>query len=103
MSKLSRHFQLHPVRKEPLSGPAAYWQIPGAAGMIGAITPISCHFSDDCNRSRVTSTGLAKSCLFGDDSVGLRPLLREEDETVRQQALRLVVDARPQRHYLTLN
>jgi len=101
MSRLSRHFQWQPVQKEALSGPATYWQIAGAAGMIGVITPISCHFCNDCNRIRVTSTGLAKSCLFSEGTIDLKPLLREGDEAYLQEALRRVIDAKPQRHCLT--
>lgn len=99
--RLSRRFQVQPVQKEALSGPAAYYQIAGAAGMIGVITPISCHFCSECNRIRVTSTGIAKSCLFADATVDLRPLLREGNEAFLRQALRRVIEEKPERHTLS--
>lgn len=101
MSKLSRRFQLHPVQKEALSGPASYCQIAGAAGMIGVITPVSCHFCNECNRIRITSTGVAKSCLFADGTADLKPFLKREDDAALREALHQVVEAKPERHSIS--
>jgi cyclic pyranopterin phosphate synthase len=99
MRKLSERFRLQPVDKEDLTGPAVYWRIAGAIGMVGFITPVSCHFCGECNRIRVTSTGMARSCLFSGGGVDLKPLLEGGDEAMLQRALRGVIEAKPERHY----
>jgi cyclic pyranopterin phosphate synthase len=98
MRKLSERFRLQTVDKEDLTGPAAYWRIAGAIGMVGFITPVSCHFCGECNRIRVTSTGMARSCLFSGGGVDLKPLLEGGDEAMLQRALRGVIEAKPERH-----
>jgi cyclic pyranopterin phosphate synthase len=98
--KLSERFRLQPAGREVLAGPAVYYRIAGAAGMVGVITPVSCHFCHECNRVRVTSTGVARSCLFSDRGVDLKPFLKGGDETVLQCALRRVIAAKPERHSL---
>lgn len=100
LSRLARQYDLEPVAAEPMAGPASYRRIRGAQGMIGIITPVSCHFCRDCNRIRVTSTGIAKSCLFSTDTVDLKPLLLSGDDEGLQKALRCVVTAKPDRHRL---
>ena len=101
--KLSERFRLLPVRREDLTGPAAYWRIEGAVGMVGVITPVSCHFCRECNRIRVSSTGMARSCLFSGGGLDLKPLLKEEDDAALRRALRGVIEAKPGRHSLCGN
>lgn len=45
-------------------GPADYSRLPGAAGTLGFISPVSCHFCDSCNRLRLTADGKMRTCLF---------------------------------------
>jgi len=47
-------------------GPARYWRIPGAAGTIGFISPLSQHFCAGCNRIRLTADGWVRTCLLTD-------------------------------------
>ena len=100
LSRLSERYELEPAQAEPMAGPASYRRIKGAAGMIGIITPVSCHFCRECNRIRVTSTGVAKSCLFSRDTTDLKPILETGDQAGLQEALRRVVTAKPDRHQL---
>jgi GTP 3',8-cyclase len=95
---LSRRFTLRPVKKESMDGPATYYQISGAAGMIGVITPVSCHFCGECNRIRVTSSGVAKGCLFSATSQDLKPAIRTGDDQAIRDALRFVVNDKPEHH-----
>lgn len=97
---LSRRFSLERAEKEIMAGPASYYRIAGAAGTIGIISPVSCHFCMECNRIRVTSTGMAKSCLFASGALDLKPVLRMNDDLALQQAVESVVSAKPARHNL---
>lgn len=101
LARLSRRFRLIPSEREELEGPARYCRIDGAAGAVGVITPISCHFCADCNRIRVTSDGVAKGCLFSVRDVDLKPFLREGDPAGLREALMDVVRRKPERHPLS--
>lgn len=64
------------------NGPARYWRIPGALGVIGFITPISDRYCDKCSRFRLTSTGELRPCLAYEVSVPLRDAVRARDEAL---------------------
>jgi cyclic pyranopterin phosphate synthase len=58
-------------------GPARLFKLPGAAGSIGLISPVSDHFCASCNRLRLTADGKLKTCLFADEEVELKSLIRQ--------------------------
>eukprot|EP00633_Aureoumbra_lagunensis_P003420 CAMPEP_0197299312 /NCGR_PEP_ID=MMETSP0890-20130614/45745_1 /TAXON_ID=44058 ORGANISM="Aureoumbra lagunensis, Strain CCMP1510" /NCGR_SAMPLE_ID=MMETSP0890 /ASSEMBLY_ACC=CAM_ASM_000533 /LENGTH=213 /DNA_ID=CAMNT_0042777553 /DNA_START=453 /DNA_END=1094 /DNA_ORIENTATION=+ len=49
---------------------------PAQVGRIGFISSMTQHFCGGCNRVRLTSDGALKTCLFGNDAVSLRDLMR---------------------------
>jgi cyclic pyranopterin phosphate synthase len=100
LARLSRRFTVEQANKEEMAGPAVYYKIKGAAGAIGFITPMSCHFCHECNRIRVTSSGVLKSCLFDNGVMSLKPFLEAGDAAGLQEALRQSVKMKPQRHAL---
>ncbi|KAI4128862.1 MAG: hypothetical protein LQ347_004010 [Umbilicaria vellea] len=53
------------------------FEIPGFRGRLGFITSMTHNFCGTCNRLRITSEGNLKVCLFGNDEVSLRDLLRK--------------------------
>ena len=55
------------------------YEIPGFAGRIGFITSMTHNFCGSCNRLRITSDGNLKVCLFGNDEVSLRDMLRKSN------------------------
>jgi len=59
-----------------LDGEARLYRIPGGAGQIGFISPVSKPFCADCNRLRLTADGILRLCLLRDNEADLRPLLR---------------------------
>ena len=58
------------------NGPATYYRLPGAAGTIGVITPMTHTYCGTCNRVRLTADGRLRTCLYGDHEVNLRDALR---------------------------
>ncbi|WP_070000582.1 GTP 3',8-cyclase MoaA [Cellulosilyticum sp. I15G10I2] len=60
------------------NSPALYYQLPGAKGRVGLISPISCKFCGTCNRVRLTSEGKLKHCLHSNEEFDLKAALREE-------------------------
>jgi GTP 3',8-cyclase len=65
-------------RDDADAGPAQMYAIDGGAGRFGLITPLSNHFCATCNRLRITSGGLLRTCLFSDRVYRLRPALRHQ-------------------------
>lgn len=55
------------------------YQIPGFAGKIGFITSMTHNFCGTCNRLRVTGDGNLKVCLFGNEEVSLRDMMRTNE------------------------
>jgi cyclic pyranopterin phosphate synthase len=67
-----------------IAGPAMYFRIAGAPGLIGFISGRSSVFCDHCNRLRLTSDGRIKPCLYSTHSYDLKTLLRNgaDDQAV---------------------
>jgi molybdenum cofactor biosynthesis enzyme MoaA len=54
------------------------YHLPGThIGRIGFISSMTDHFCGTCNRLRITADGNLKVCLFGEDEVSLRDLIRK--------------------------
>lgn len=71
-----------PVERGATDGPASVWRLPGARGTVGVIAPVSdARFCDSCNRVRLGADGMLRLCLFGDEKVDLRRVLRRRPRT----------------------
>jgi cyclic pyranopterin phosphate synthase len=96
---------LVPADAGPRTGPAKVFQVRGARGKIGFITPLSHTFCAECNRLRLTARGELRLCLFADRVYALRPLLAESEPARRvaaleQEILRVLAE-KPAEHMLT--
>ena len=80
------------------NGPATYVQLPGAAGSIGFITPMTHTYCSTCNRVRLTADGRLRTCLFGDHEVDLRTPLRAHDPL--EPHFRRALAEKPKEHAL---
>ncbi|RNC65251.1 MAG: GTP 3',8-cyclase MoaA [Desulfuromonadales bacterium] len=98
LNRIAAAHELEPVEKGAMAGPSRDFRIRGAAGTIGVISAVSGHFCNECNRIRVTSTGMAKSCLFSDEGLDLKPFILADDPALLQDALRRLVGCKPARH-----
>jgi cyclic pyranopterin phosphate synthase len=97
--KLSSLGELVPCAAPTGNGPASYFQLPGAGGTVGFITPVSEHFCFKCNRLRLSADGKLLPCLLADDEIDLREVLRREapSEEIGKLILKAVA-AKPQGH-----
>jgi cyclic pyranopterin phosphate synthase len=79
-------------------GPAKMFNIKGAAGKIGFISPVSSHICSECNRIRLTSNGKIRPCLFSDVGYDVKKLLREgkSDEEIKSFIIN-IVKVKPER------
>ncbi|HKJ63841.1 MAG TPA: GTP 3',8-cyclase MoaA [Desulfopila sp.] len=73
---------------------------PGFIGRIGVIEGNSRHFCASCNKVRITSIGMLKTCLYDNGVLDLRALLRSgcDDEEIGRQILEAVVRSAPDGH-----
>jgi len=69
------------------NGPAKYIHIPGFSGSVGFISAMHGKFCSSCNRIRLTSKGLLKTCLCYSDSTDLMPVFNENDRGRRRDLL----------------
>lgn len=72
--------ELGPLEQMPRrtgDGPSKNYQLAGASGVVGFITPISSHFCSECNRLRLTSRGFLRPCLLNDYETDILTPLRE--------------------------
>ena len=92
---------LIPVSLDQWDGPALRFRFEGAPGEIGLIGPVSSHFCSDCNRLRLTADGKIRTCLFSDDEIDVKELLRNggTDRDLNER-LRLALRTKPERHYI---
>jgi cyclic pyranopterin phosphate synthase len=94
---------LVPAGNAPLgSGPARYWEFPGAQGTVGFISPLSRHFCGDCNRLRLTADGKIRPCLFSDTEFDLREILRAEGGSSEEALDAVLMEAlgnKPDEHH----
>ncbi len=76
LNELSRKFELDNISYSS-GGPANYYQVKGSTTKVGFITTLSNNFCKNCNRVRLTCTGILYSCLGHDNNVNLLKILRE--------------------------
>ena len=98
---LERIGKLNPIPMDRWDGPAKRFQFEGALGEIGLIRPVSNHFCEECNRLRLTSDGKIRTCLFSDEEIDLRELLRKggSDQDLKERLLE-ALRAKPERHHI---
>jgi cyclic pyranopterin phosphate synthase len=80
---LGQRFELTPIGRDDPSSPAEEWRVDGGPHTVGIIASVTRPFCGDCDRTRLTAEGTVRSCLFGDDEIDLRALLRsgaDDDE-----------------------
>ena len=85
--------ELEPVGTE---GVAELYRLPGAAGTVGLIRPLTRCFCASCNRLRLTADGKLKPCLHSAAEIPVRGLRGE----ALREAFRQAAAAKPQKHAL---
>ena len=85
------------------SGPARYFSLDGAAGVLGFISPLSNHFCGECNRLRLTADGKLRPCLFSETEIDLKSALRSDAPDAEiERLIRLSIDVKPEGHNMRI-
>ena len=81
------------------SAPAKMFQIKGALGKIGFISPLSNHFCSACNRMRLTSDGRLRTCLFSDNETNLSHHIRNNcTDKELEELIKKTILTKPEKH-----
>lgn len=92
--------KLLPLPRSVGNGPARYFELEGFAGKIGFISAVSHKFCSDCNRIRLTSEGILKTCLQYEGILNLKELLRQGTSEERLEQLIIAeIDRKPCGHH----
>lgn len=74
---MSARHTLTPAPREDPHSPAGRWMVDGDPDkLVGVIASVSEPFCGACDRTRLTSDGMVRSCLFSTEETSLRGLLR---------------------------
>ena len=95
---------LVPFTAKNSAGPSDNYQIVGARGVVGFISPISKHFCASCRRLRLTADGRIRPCLLSDTEIDIKSPMRGgcSDEEI-ERLLRFSLEIKPERHHVSEN
>ena len=97
---VSEVWPLEPVQREP-SATAKLYRFVDGKGTLGFINPVSEPFCSDCNRIRLTSEGLLRTCLFSLNETDLRgPMRAGADDAELEQIVRDAVWRKELKHHV---
>jgi cyclic pyranopterin phosphate synthase len=101
MEEIREIGELIPIGPQANDGPAQRYYVKGAKGEIGFISPVSSHFCAQCNRLRLTPDGGIRPCLFSDEEIDLKGIVRGSGgEGDIEEALHQALQAKPEGHHI---
>lgn len=86
--------------RDKAAGPAQEFCHPDYVGKIGLIMPYSKDFCATCNRLRISSTGKLHLCLFAEQGLDLRSLIKSGDEDALMNELVSMLTNKEASHWL---
>jgi cyclic pyranopterin phosphate synthase len=99
--RIERIGPLIAVPSDHWDGPAKRFRLNGALGEIGFIGAVSSHFCSECNRLRLTPDGKIRTCLFSDEEVDVKEILRRGGSDLElKERLLIALRAKPERHHI---
>jgi cyclic pyranopterin phosphate synthase len=97
LSTIDRVWPLEPVVVPDDPAPAERFRFRDGKGEIGVVSSVTKPFCGTCNRLRLTADGSVRNCLFSDDELSVRDLMRSggSDEEIEQLVRESVWRKRP--------
>ena len=80
LDALAARFTLTGISREDPAAPAEQWLVDGGPATVGVIATVTRPFCADCDRTRLSTEGTVRSCLFSDRETDLRTALRGGSE-----------------------
>lgn len=75
LERIGRVWPLEPVGADG-PAPAERYRFADGEGEIGVISTVTAPFCGTCNRLRLTADGAIRNCLFSDDEISVRDVMR---------------------------
>jgi len=76
LDAISRQWPLEPMADGHPEAPAERFRFADGHGEIGVISSVTEPFCGTCNRLRLTADGQVRNCLFSDDELSVRDVMR---------------------------
>ncbi len=77
LARINDSWPIEPIRPpDGDAAPADRYRFRDGAGEIGVVASVTRPFCGTCNRLRLTADGAVRNCLFSDDEVSVRAVLR---------------------------
>lgn len=86
--RIKKIVKLEEIESPEGAGPAYYRKPKNALGAIGFISPLSCNICDDCNRLRLTADGHLLTCLFYEEEIDVKSILRKNSQ--KEDVIRII-------------
>ncbi len=100
-SRIENIGKLIPIPSDSWDGPAKRFRMEGGIGEIGLIGPISSHFCENCNRLRLTPDGKIRNCLFSDEEIDIKEILRNGGSALDlKEKLLIALKRKPAGHFI---
>jgi cyclic pyranopterin phosphate synthase len=88
------------IIRDKAAGPAQEFQHDDFAGRVGLIMPYSKDFCSSCNRLRISAIGKLHLCLFAEQGLNIRELIKEGDQQLLQEELVSLLGDKEATHWL---
>ena len=95
---------LHAMTEQDPSAPASDYVFDDGVGRVGIIASVSNPFCMSCNRIRLTSDGKLRNCLFANEEIDVRSLLRSEsDDEAIVSAIQASIQSKKEGHEINMS
>ncbi|MEA4869971.1 Coenzyme PQQ synthesis protein E [bioreactor metagenome] len=95
---LASHPTMIPTEPAYPGQPSRDYRLPGHAGRVGLINPMSHRFCADCNRVRVMSDGMLRPCLGSNEEFSLKDALEGGDDAALLDVIQTAIEQKPKTH-----
>ncbi len=77
IARIDARFPVVPAERDgPDAAPASVYRFVDGGGSVGVVATVTQPFCGTCNRLRLTADGAVRNCLFSDDELSVRAVLR---------------------------
>lgn len=103
LARLEAEFGKASTCKSQPHSPESLFHFEGFSGKIGFISPLSHAFCSECNRIRLTASGLLKFCLYYDNALDVKKILRSGESATKLddmlcREIQMAVKEKPEAH-----
>ncbi len=84
-------------------GPAKLYKIENSNAYVGFISPLTDHFCNKCNRIRLLSNGMIKTCLFSDKLYSIKKEIKSRNKDKLIKKIKEILQLKPKQHNINIS